>query len=606
MGRVYRAKHRLMHRDVAVKVLHAEVSSRPEVVGRFRQEARAGAMLDHPNICAALDFGELGDGSFFFVMEYLDGPDLATVLAREGPLAPERAVHLGRQIAAALGAAHAAGIVHRDLKPENVVLMKRPDGPNGPDGVEQVKILDFGIAKVTTPPPEGEVKLTQVGTICGTPAYMAPEQAVAGAVDLRSDLYSLGVVLYEMVTGALPFEEDDAWDTLRLHMTAAPEPPRKAAPEAGIPRALERLILRLLEKSPDDRYQSAAEVERALAGVWAEDAAGATGRVLRVVRDQVGQVASGRGPEARRRWLMGGAAAAALAIVAAIGTLSSSAGDDEPAGAGRAGIGSPAAPGGARPGGPPAESEGRTALRELRAMREALGRRGDVHPAVVLLARREFADAATALAPVVGREPHNPHAQRLLAEARAGMGDHLGALAAFERAQTLDPRYRWDPAAALQALAVLASPRPAPKALTLANRLLQSSRATAVVRDGLARLARDSLAPQVRRRATRLLQALNLLSALPEETRLLIQLSAAPDCEERRPLVVRLGEVGGSRALTALKAMEESRAGCGPTGKDDCHACLREKLRRAIQTLNGAAVSHDDPRPNPEEGRGAP
>ncbi len=585
MGRVYRAKHRLMHREVAVKVLHAEVSSRPEVVGRFRQEARAGAMLDHPNICAALDFGELEGGSFFFVMEYLDGPDLATVIAREGLLAADRVVHLGRQIAAALGAAHAAGIIHRDLKPDNIVLMAHADGS------EQVKILDFGIAKVTTPTPEGAVKLTAVGTICGTPAYMAPEQAVAGTVDARSDLYSLGVVLYEMATGVLPFERDDAWDILRMHMTEAPEPPRKVAPEANIPRALERVILRLLAKSPDDRYQAAAEVERALAGVWAEDAVGATGRVLRVVREQVGQVAGGRqrwGPRWRVWAALGVGAVALIALVAA---LASGPGDRaEGAAGGRSRAPNATASVDAASG---EEGPGEAALGELRAAREALGQRGDVRPALSLLARSEFADASTALASVVGREPNNPHVQRLLAEARAGSGDSLGALAAFQRAQDLDPRYRWDPAAALQALVVVGAPHPDAKALPLAERLLRSSKATGVVRDGLARLARDSLNPHVRARAAALLRELHLLSELPEASRLLIELGAASDCEARRPLVVRLGQTRDARALTVLKAMQESRAGCGPTGAEDCHACLRGDLDRAIRALGEAAAAHD-------------
>ena len=581
MGRVYRARHRLMHRDVAVKVLHAEVSSRPEVVGRFRQEAQAGAMLDHPNLCAALDFGELEDGSFFFVMEYLDGPNLASVIEREGPLPAERAVHLGRQIAAGLGAAHAAGIIHRDLKPDNVVLMSRPDGS------EQVKILDFGIAKVTTPTPEGAVKLTAVGAICGTPAYMAPEQAVAGTVDLRSDLYSLGVVLYEMVTGVVPFEADDVWDTLRMHMAEAPMPPRKVAPDAPIPRALERVILRLLEKSPDDRYQSAAEVEQALAGVWAEDAAGATGRVLRVVREQVGQVAGDTSQRGRRkRWAAAGAAAAVVAVVAVVAALSVRGGGDGSHGA--ATDTTAGATGASRGGSEARPSAGEEALRALRAAREKLAQRGDVRPAIALLARGEFADASTALGPVVGRSPDDPHAQRLLAEARAGLGDHFGALTAFLRAQDLDPRYGWDPAAALQAMVVLGATHADAQTIQLAQRVLRSSRATTVVREGLERLARDSLAPPVRARAAALLRELHLLSALPEASRLLIELNTTQDCEARRPLVVRLGETGDARALAALKAMGESRSGCGPTGQDDCHACLRPDLARAIRTLRGA------------------
>jgi eukaryotic-like serine/threonine-protein kinase len=249
MGAVYRAVHVNMHKTVALKLLHPELATVPEVVARFEREAMVAGRLEHPNVAAALDFGKLPDGSLYLVMEFVPGGLLRDAL-KEGPLPPGRVARIGMQIAAGLAAAHAAGIVHRDLKPENIML--RSDGAE-----EQVKVLDLGIAKLAADPePRSGKALTKVGAVLGTPQYMAPEQAIGGTVDHRADLYALGVVLYEMAVGKPPFpDEDGAHAVIARHLT---EPP--PALPASVPEPLAALIVELLQKSASARPQSALDV----------------------------------------------------------------------------------------------------------------------------------------------------------------------------------------------------------------------------------------------------------------------------------------------------------------------------------------------------------
>jgi serine/threonine-protein kinase len=252
MGAVYRAEHVHMHKAVAIKVLHPSMTSSPEVLARFEREAVAAAKIDHPNVAHATDFGRLPDGSFYLVLEHVPGESLRDVVGR-GRLEPRRALGIARQIALAIGAAHAKGIVHRDLKPENVMLVQRDGAP------DFVKVLDFGIAKVE--PTEGDASarpLTRVGAVMGTPDYMPPEQALGQKVDLRADLYALGVILYELLAGRRPFE-GGVVTVMREHVTA-PVPP---LPEEILPNVDARaqgLIRELMAKSPESRPQSAEEV----------------------------------------------------------------------------------------------------------------------------------------------------------------------------------------------------------------------------------------------------------------------------------------------------------------------------------------------------------
>ena len=251
MGAVYRAEHVHMKKSVAVKILHRHMTTNLEVVARFEREAVAAGRIEHPNVAAATDFGRLADGSFYLVLEYVEGKSLG-LLMDQGPMDAGRALCITRQIADGLAAAHAAGVVHRDLKPDNVLLFER-------DGVRDiVKVLDFGIAKVHLDEGSGHKPLTQIGTIFGTPQYMSPEQGQGRTVDARSDLYALGVLLYEMLVGKLPFDGDDLVVLITKHVTEPPPPL-----PATVPAPVRELTLKLLGKKPDERVQTAADlVER--------------------------------------------------------------------------------------------------------------------------------------------------------------------------------------------------------------------------------------------------------------------------------------------------------------------------------------------------------
>ena len=262
MGAVYQAEHTHMHKRLAVKVLHPEMSRLPEVVARFEREAMAAAHIEHPNVAAATDFGKLDDGSFFLVLEYVEGKSLREALA-PGRLELGRALHVTRQIASALARAHALGIVHRDLKPENVMLVKRDEDESF------VKVLDFGIAKVPVGSLVGEHKvpgqaLTQLGMVYGTPEYMAPEQALGQAVDARADLYALGAMAFEMLTGARPFDHESKVTLLGMHVTAAIPSMAERAPDAAIPPEVEVIITKLLAKEAGARHADARQLIEAL------------------------------------------------------------------------------------------------------------------------------------------------------------------------------------------------------------------------------------------------------------------------------------------------------------------------------------------------------
>jgi serine/threonine-protein kinase len=260
MGSVYLAEHPHIGKKVALKVLHAEFASNQEVVARFFNEARAVNDIGHPNIVDIVDYGVLqggptGDRMVYFIMEYLGGRTLTQLIRNESPLPPERALMIALQVADALAASHRTGIIHRDLKPDNVMLLQR--------GRESdfVKLLDFGIAKLTTD--QQGSRRTRTGIVMGTPAYMSPEQCEGrGMIDHRTDVYALGILLYEMLTGRVPFVGEGYGEILVQHLTQPPAPPSTFR---GLSPHVEVVVLKALEKRPDLRFPTMEEFMRAMA-----------------------------------------------------------------------------------------------------------------------------------------------------------------------------------------------------------------------------------------------------------------------------------------------------------------------------------------------------
>ncbi len=259
MGSVYKAAQPAMNRMVAVKILHPKLANRKDLVSRFRREARAMSHLTHPNTVKVLLYGELEDGSLYIVMEYLEGKNLNQVVRKEGPLPVERAIPILIQVCGALQEAHMQGIVHRDLKPENIFLSTNGGLKDYP------KVLDFGLAKVTERELRpGSVMLTQEGMVFGTPEFMSPEQAQGKVLDARSDIYSLATILYEVLTGKLPFEARTPMEYIQHHVTRSPIPLDERVPGKQFPPGLALVLGKALEKRPEDRFESAAEFADAL------------------------------------------------------------------------------------------------------------------------------------------------------------------------------------------------------------------------------------------------------------------------------------------------------------------------------------------------------
>ena len=260
MGLVYEGLHRDIDKPIAIKVLRDDLSRRPEVVARFRQEAKSASRIGHENIVDISDFGETTRGASYFVMEFLEGEDLANVLGRDITVDADRVCAIVLQCCRALSATHAKGIVHRDIKPENIFLTKR-------EGIDDfVKIVDFGIAKMSDIETDGAPgrKLTKTGMIFGTPEYMSPEQAAGKDLDHRVDVYALGIILYECLAGRVPFEGDTFMGVLTQHLFAELPPISELNPKAEVSRELELVIRKALAKDPDDRYEDTEELAEAI------------------------------------------------------------------------------------------------------------------------------------------------------------------------------------------------------------------------------------------------------------------------------------------------------------------------------------------------------
>jgi serine/threonine-protein kinase len=259
MGSVYKAEQPNMNRLVAIKVLHARFAGRDDLVARFRREARAMSQLSHPNTARVYKFGQLADGSAYFVMDYMEGKNLAHTVREQGPMDSDRAIQIMLQVCGALEEAHRAGIIHRDLKPENIFLTQQAGNSDFP------KVLDFGLAKVSEKQMgRGSMMLTQQGMVFGTPEFMSPEQTQGDTLDRRSDIYSLGLILYELLTGKLPFDATKPIDIMRAHVQEPPLPLNGRVPGRTFSPQLGAAVAKALEKKRDNRYSTTLEFAEAL------------------------------------------------------------------------------------------------------------------------------------------------------------------------------------------------------------------------------------------------------------------------------------------------------------------------------------------------------
>ena len=255
MGAVYLGEHVKMGRKSAIKVMNPGMAHDPDAVSRFNREASNASRISHPNVCQIYDFGETTDGLIYLAMEFIEGQSLTDLIDREGALPAVRAASILKQSADALQAAHDLGIVHRDLKPDNIMIAQARDG------ADVVKVVDFGIAKAVAGDETGQ-KVTKTGLVVGTPEYMSPEQLSGDKLDGRSDIYSLGLVLYRMLTGVLPFQADTAQEVMIKRLTDEPTPLAEARPDIEFPPGIQAVLDRVLQRLTADRYQNAAEFGR--------------------------------------------------------------------------------------------------------------------------------------------------------------------------------------------------------------------------------------------------------------------------------------------------------------------------------------------------------
>jgi serine/threonine-protein kinase len=305
MGRVYRAEQTNLGRTVAVKIIHPHLVGEENAAARFITEARAASSLNHPNSVAVIDFGKTDEGELYLVMEFLRGKDLARVNYEEGPLPIRRIVKLLVQVLAALSEAHELGIIHRDLKPENIILDRARQGG------DFVKVVDFGLAKMREE--QNRPGITSPGIVCGTPEYMSPEQGRGDPLDARSDIYAVGVILYQMLTNRLPFEAESPTQVVLMHISEAPADPRKVAPERKIPGPIADVCLMALAKDPAHRFADADEFAATLNDVLVQVETEA-----RAPRSEASQVCSACGAKNRAAQKFCGDCGAALRPAGAI------------------------------------------------------------------------------------------------------------------------------------------------------------------------------------------------------------------------------------------------------------------------------------------------
>jgi serine/threonine-protein kinase len=582
MGAVYRAEHLLMHKRVAIKVLHPEMTRMPEVVQRFEREAMAAANIDHPHVAAAYDFGKLASGAFFLVLEYVEGKALRDVIADEGGLSVDRAVYITRQVLQALSRAHGMGIVHRDLKPENVMLVERDGDP------DFVKVLDFGIAKVpVTEMSKGKTTgaaLTQLGMVYGTPEYMAPEQALGQDVDLRADLYALGVLLFEMLTGKRPFDAANPVQILGMVVSLPVPSFATVCPERKIPTGIEDVTRKLLAKLADDRYPDARSAIQALDAAHAPTPLGLTGErlpssallggrgslVAAPALDNSGSLSTGAPlapatAEARKKKLLVLVLGLGLGLIMLLAlVLLQRGGSDAKL---------------VTPPGPSASAS--AAVSAVEPAPDPTAAPGD---AEIQAAAGKGIEALEALK---ARAPRDPKVLRALARAQSDKPLHEAALATLGELFAIDASAALD--RSLQACVVLAAQ--AAPTQNAAFDLIEAKMGPGGP-DTLYALQIDprSTNPKLQKRAKDLFARKDFLARVTPALDTALDLRAASGaalCSQHRKLFQQARDQGDSRSLRYLSPLTAIR-GCGFLKRGDCYSCLRSDnlLNEAMKAIN--------------------
>ncbi len=523
MGCVYLAEHISIQRPLALKLLHPEVEDVDEMIKRFEREAFAIGRMDHPNCVNVSDFGKLSDGTFYMVLELLDGVLLFDLLEQETRVDWKRALHIGRHVLSALDYAHDAGIIHRDVKPENVILVQEDGDP------DFAKILDFGIAKLLhdEAKPESDTlllindaKLTQQGVAIGTPTYIAPEQAYGLPIDGRADLYSLSVMLYEMITGIPPFDTHDVGALLRMHISERVPRFADVAPEVDVPDAVERLILHGLEKKPDDRIGSAKEyIERIDAILPGKDRLRSglreippfdIHRIRALLTTRFARVVPQKRPTKR----MLAAAIVVIVLTAGLALAFGSTGPDAPA-------------------------------------------------------------------------PEEPYAVMSLGHAQANKELSMQALIAYEKALSLDPELANNKRMRANVERMLdkkAPPDVVDAALEFLGTLV-STAGDQTAADQLIDFASSSKVPRRRHKAVKVAEEVGLSDRIDRLDSYTLDLQQGETCPDRKEAVANLRALGSKKAIPALrKARNRPRGGLGRK-RVNTNACLRGSANEAIRYL---------------------
>ncbi|MGB5682396.1 MAG: protein kinase [Polyangiales bacterium] len=564
MGCVYLAEHISIRRPLALKLLHPEVEGIDEINQRFEREAFAIGRVDHPNCVNVSDFGKLADGTLYMVLELLDGVLLSDLLDRERCVGWERTLHIGRHVLSALEYAHDAGIIHRDIKPENVILVDQDGDP------DFAKILDFGIAKLRDDahPEENtgiltnDAKLTQHGVTIGTPTYIAPEQAYGQPIDGRADLYSLSVMLYEMMSGVPPFDADEVGTLLRMHVSHEVPPFEEVAPEIEVPQAVEKLIRHGLAKRPEDRIPSAkAYIDQIDQIIEEEQDKGSGLREVpgRVVDGLRGTVTPAVARVVSQKWNRKRVMVAALALLCLTGGVTFALGSDKP------------------------DYLPRTPLSPL-----VSGAHGpEAKEAADMLAQGRPKEAAAFLMGHREEVREEPYAQMVLGHAQASAQRNILALAAYDKAVTLEPKFAKDKLMRTNVELMLAKKAPGivDAALEFLGTLAKTGDWAAA--DQLVDLASSSKNARRRHTALRVADEAGLGDRVDRLGSYVLDLEQGETCLIRKEAVGKLRALGDKKAIPPLReARKRIRTeGALMKRKVNTNACLKSTASEAIRYL---------------------